>query len=255
MNIQNISALADQLQTLGFDIAGYSLLKRICFKPDSFFLSQKMLRGKDQLSFHLYFDKEVKMGNYCLMYYDAILQKERALSNILFNGIDINALEKRMEAIDWKLAFDSETKNKWDAENIASWENEQKIESIVEELKLLESIDEGKVVAAGLRHTFWTGISYQELVGNISPLKNNSGIIQRFYFFEGETGISVDEAYRFLQNKWLEKQVLAKRKQSEGANEEENNGNEKAPSAGGSLIKKRRLNKVKTGKSKNVIQK
>ena len=77
-----------------------------------------------------------------------------------------------MAAIDWKLAFDSEIENKWDAENNASWENEQKIESVVEELKLLESIDEGKVVAAGLKHTFWTGISYQELVGNISPLKN-----------------------------------------------------------------------------------
>ena len=253
MNIQNISALAEQLQNLGFDNAGYSLLKRICFKPDSFFLSQKILRGKDQLSFHLYFEKDAEKGIYYLMYYDAILQKERTLSNTYFNGIDINALEKRMAEIDWKEAFDSELNNKWDPEDKSSWETEQKIESIVEELKLLESIDEGKVVAAGLRHTFWTGISYQELVGNISPFKNHSGIIQRFYFFEGQTGISVDEAYRFLQNKWLEKQVLAKRKQSDEANGEENNGSEKAPSAGGSLIKKRRLNRAKTSKGKKLI--
>ncbi len=35
MNIHNIAALIDQLQLLGFQNAGYSLLKRICFKPRS----------------------------------------------------------------------------------------------------------------------------------------------------------------------------------------------------------------------------
>ena len=39
--------------------------------------------------------------------------------------------------------------------------------------------------------------------GNINPLKNKSEVSQRFYFFEGQTGISIDEAYRFLQNRWL----------------------------------------------------
>ena len=42
MNIENISALMGQLQSLGFENAGYSLLKRISFKPENFILSQKI---------------------------------------------------------------------------------------------------------------------------------------------------------------------------------------------------------------------
>ena len=73
MNIQNITALAEQLQLFGFENTGYSLLKRICFKPDNFSLSQKMTKGKDQVSFNLYFEKDSKKETYALMYYDAIL--------------------------------------------------------------------------------------------------------------------------------------------------------------------------------------
>jgi hypothetical protein len=34
-------------------------------------------------------------------------------------------------------------------------------------------------------------------------------------FFEDQTGISADDAYRFLQNRWLEKQMQTKGKQSD----------------------------------------
>ena len=39
MNIGNISALIAQLQSLGFENEGYSLLKLISFKPENFTLS------------------------------------------------------------------------------------------------------------------------------------------------------------------------------------------------------------------------
>jgi hypothetical protein len=58
MNIQNIAVLAEQLQLLGFENTGHSILKRICFKPTSFVVSQKISNGKEQLSFHLYFDRD-----------------------------------------------------------------------------------------------------------------------------------------------------------------------------------------------------
>ncbi|MEP7231920.1 MAG: hypothetical protein ABI691_16780 [Ginsengibacter sp.] len=254
MNIQNISALAEQLQSLGFENMGYSILKRICFKPDSFMLSQKMVKVKDQLSFHLYFEKEKKMETYVLKYYDAILQKEMSLSNAVINEIDVSTLEKRMAEIDWKIAFDFETKKQWNAEDKASWEKEQKIESIVEALITLESTDEVKAVATGLKLKFWTGISCQELAGNISPLKNKSEVIQRFYFFEGQAGISADEAYRFLQNRWLEKQMQAKRKQSDTANEGEESDSVQASSGNSGLLKKKRLGRNKIGKGNRATQ-
>ena len=255
MNIQNIAALAEQLQSLGFDNAGYSILKRICFKPDSFMLSQKMVKVKDQLSFHLYFEKDGKKETYALMYYDAILQKEMALSGAIINEIDIAGLEKRMTEIDWKLAFDFETKRNWNVEDKASWEKEQKIELLIEELKTIETSEEGKNISTGLKLKLWAGIPYQELVGSISPLKNKTEVSQRFYFTEGQAGISVAEAYRFLQNRWLEKQMQAKRKQSDDSNGEENNSRDQPSSGNGSLLKKKRLSKTKIGKGNKAIQK
>ena len=60
---------------------------------------------------------------------------------------------------------------------------------------------------------------------------------QRFYFFEAQTGISVDEAYRFLQNRRLEKQMQAKRKQTVANNREELT-EEEPTSSGNGLLKR-----------------
>jgi hypothetical protein len=240
MNIENISALMGQLQSLGFENAGYSLLKRISFKPENFILSQKIEKAKDKLSFHLFFEKDIKQDIYVLSYYDAILQKETPLIDAAINGINTADLEKSMMEIDWKNAFDFVTKKQLNLEDKTTWEKEQKVESVIESLTELEKSEDGKVVAVGLKLKYWAGISYQELFGNISPLKNKSEVSQRFYFFEGQMGISIDEAYRFLQNRWLEKQIQVKKKQSDESTEKEiehdTNG-----SSGSSLLRKKRI--------------
>ena len=93
------------------------------------------------------------------------------------------------------MAFDFEIKKQWSAEDKASWEKELKIESIIEALVSLEVTEEGKAISTSLKLKYWAGIAYQELLGSISPLKNKTEISQRFYLFEGQAGISVDEAY------------------------------------------------------------
>ena len=251
MNIENILALMGQLQSLGFENASYSLLKRISFKPESFVLSQKIEKAKDKLNFQLFFEKDIKQGIYVLSYYDAILQKETPLIDSAINGINTANLEKSMIEIDWKNAFDFDTKKHLNLEDKTSWENEQKVESVIEGLSELEKSENGKVVAIGLKLKYWASISYQELFGNISPLKNKSEVSQRFYFFENQTGISVDEAYRFLQNLWLEKQMQAKRKQTDSTEISETEKDSHA-SSGSGLLKKKRLGRsmtVKTNKS------
>ena len=250
MNIENISALMGQLQSLGFENAGYSLLKRISFKPGNFILSQKIERAKDRLSFQLFFEKDVKQDIYVLWYYDATLQKETSLSDAVINGINTTNLEKSMVEIDWKNAFDFVTKKQLNLEDKTSWEKELKVESLIEVLSELEKSEDGKAVAIGLKLQYWAGISYQELFGNISPLKNKSEVSQRFYFFEGQTGISVDEAHRFLQNRWLEKQMQAKRKDPVSNNAEELN-EEEHTSSGNGLLQKKRLNISKRANKKN----
>lgn len=253
MNIENISALVGQLQSLGFENSSYPLLKRISFKPDNFILSQKIVKGKDKLSFQLFFEKEEKQNIYILMYYDAALQKELALNEAVINDINPINLEKSMAEIDWKNAFDFTTKKQLNLDDKTSWDKEQKVESVIEDLSELEKSEDGKAFAIALKLKYWAGIPYQELFGNISPLKNKSEVSQRFYFFEGQAGISVDEAYRFLQNRCLEKQMLAKRKHADSGEFSETETDSHA-SSGTGLLKKKRLGRSNTVKSKKHVQ-
>lgn len=252
MNIDNISALVGQLQSLGFENSGYPLLKRISFKPENFSLSQRIERGKDKISFQLFFGKQEMQNIYSLMYYDAILQKESTIIDVTMNDINITNLEKLMSEIDWRNAFDFTSKKSLNLDDKASWDKEQKVENVIENLLYLEKTEDGKAVAIGLKLKFWAGLPYQELFGNISPLKSKLEVSQRFYFFEGQAGISVDEACRFLQNRWLEKQLQAKKRQVDGGeiSEAENDGK---TSSGSGLLKKKRLGKNNIGKSKKHV--
>lgn len=248
MNIQNIAALSGQLQSLGFENVGYPLLKRICFKPRNFHLLQKIQKGKDRLSFQFFFEVDNEQNAYFLKYYDASLQKEIVLADTTINGINSNLLEKQMADVDWKRAFQFEEKKLLDVDDKVSWEKEQKIESIVKDLAVLDSTEDGKIISLNLKHKFWAGVSDFELLGNISPLKNKPEVSQRFYFFEGQAGISLEEAYRFLQNQFLEKQILAAKKQVEEPNVSELKDNG-AAATGGSLLAKKRATKSKAAKN------
>lgn len=248
MNIQNVASLTEQLQEMGFGNSGYSLIKLICFKPANFFLLHKTEKGKDQLRFQLFFEKDDNQNAYVLRYYDAVIQKEFAIHDATISGINTGTLEKRIAEIDWKNAFDFNIKKPWSVEDKASWEKEQKVESVIEDLLELENVEEGKVIAEGLKLKYWSGIPNHELVVNIRPLKNTSVVSQRFYIFDGEAGISLDEAYRFLQNRWLEKQMQAKNKQTDKVNTEENHNGDQHQSGTGLLRKKRKRSVVKSNK-------
>ncbi len=184
MNIQNISALEEQLQSLGFGDWGYQLLKQISFRPKNFYRVYKTEKGKDRLSFEIFFEKKGQDDMYALVYYDAILQQELILSDTSVNGINPGSLEKQMAAIDWKKAFDLEEKKSWNVEDKSSWEKEQKIETVMASLEALETTDEGKLLATSLKLKYWNGSPYYELFGNINVQKNKADISQRFIFLK-----------------------------------------------------------------------
>lgn len=254
MNIENISALSEQLLALGFEDTGNSLAKRICFNPQNFVITQKTQKSNEQVSFQLFFERKDKMGIYVLMYYDAILQKEISFVDTTINGVDIADLEKQMSGIDWKKAFDFTEKKRWTPNDKASWESEQKIQIIIASLAEIELTEEGKSIASALKLKYWTGSAYFELLDNIIQTKTKAEISQRFYCSEGQPGISVDEAVRFLQNRKLEKQMQAKRKQPDNQNGEEH-AEDNSGTSGGGLLKKRRLNgSARTKKTKATTQ-
>jgi hypothetical protein len=88
--------------------------------------------------------------------------------------------------------------------------------------------------------------------GSTSSIRSKSDVSQRFYFSENSVGISVDEAYRFLQNKWLEKQMQLKKKQVDTTSESDND--EANGSTGSGLLKKRRINQTERGKRSRANQ-
>lgn len=239
MNIQNIAALAKQLQALGFQDTGDLLLKRICFRPDNFYLLQRVNKDKEVMLFNLYFERLQKTDTYILQYYDVTLQKENGITALPVDGINPAELEKQMALIDWKKAFGLDEKKLWNPDDKTTWETELKISGIIESIFILETSDAGKTIAATLKQKFWTGTLYKEIVGETVSVKSKADLSQRFYFPEDSLGITVDEAYRFLQNKWMEKQMQLKRKQADNTgepNEEESSG-----ASTNGLLKKKRI--------------
>lgn len=239
MDIQNISALVNQLQALGFQDTGSLLLKRICFKPDNFYLLQRVNKNKEVLLFSLYFERRQKTDHYTLQYYDVTLQKANGGLVLPVDGVNPAELEKQMAGIDWKKAFSLDDKKLWNAEEKSTWETELRISDIIGSLSILEKSEQGKVIASVLKQKFWTGTLHLEIVGSLPLVKNKADVSQRFYIAEDGSGITTDEAYRFLQNKYMEKQLQLKRKQSDNGDEsipEESNG-----TSSSGLLKKKRI--------------
>lgn len=239
MNIRNIAELSKQLEVLGFHDAGSLLLKRICFKPANFYLPQRVIKEKDVMLFSLYFELLQKTDNYRLQYYDVTLQKANDGLALPIDGVNPAELEKQMAAIDWKKAFNLDDKKSWNAEDKSTWETESRISGIIETLSILEKSEPGKIIASALKQKFLAGTLHQEIVGSIPLVKNKADVSQRFYIAEDGNGITTDEAYRFLQNKYMEKQLQLKRKQSDSGDEsipEESNG-----TSSSGLLKKKRI--------------
>jgi hypothetical protein len=152
-----------------------------------------------------------------------------------------------MDEIDWRAAFDFSKRKAFNADDKTGYENEIKIYQVVESLGKLEAIDEGKAISIALKQKYWSELPYSDLMGTIASGRNRSEISQRFYVAEGQPVISGDEAYRFLLNRWMEKQMQIKKKQQD--NIEDTSTEEPEKSSGSGLLKKRRIGSNKRNKS------
>ncbi len=215
MNIANINALMGLMQSLGLQQASKHLLRKIVFKPESFTLQHKMEKDKELLSFHLYFERDSNLNAYNLMYYDASLRPALSIDEQTINSINTRELEKRMSETDWKSFFTVDAAISFNKDDKATWAKEENIEAIVADLQSLEQTEEGKVAAAVLKLKYWDEVLPADVTGIPASVRSRGEVSQKFYLFNGQAGISVDEAYRFLQNRWMEKQLLAKRKETE----------------------------------------
>ncbi len=215
MNIENITKLGSQLKQIGFNQMEFPLLKRICFRIASFQLQQSVEKVSHQLSFSFHFEKDKNSDWYSLLYYDVSLHKQIILDTPSTDADEIAALENQMTCINWKNFLNEGDKRTLTDKQ--SWETEAKAEQVTEKLIALCANEYGKTIAGRLIKKYWVGTLPDEIVNSISDVKYKPDITQRFYA-SGDNLITIDEAYRFLQNKWIEKQMQQKVKESKISN-------------------------------------
>ena len=85
---------------------------------------------------------------------------------------------------------------------------EAAIEEITRDLELLSATVEGDAVANTMKYKFWTEPLLQNTKIELTFLKSKYELSQRFYIVN-EDGITATEAYRFLNNRWLERSIHA----------------------------------------------
>lgn len=171
-------------------------------------------------------------------YYDATLLKELQMPPLTINQVGLQELEASMQGIDWQL---SEMPASFRMADESTWEREKCIERVVHELARLSGSAEGKKFADALKVRFWSGSLLEQLNGSLAAVRSKLSVSQRFYFMTGEV-ISVSEAWRFLQNRWMERKLLALRKSTDTCAE-----NDQATGKGKEvkLLKKKRLSRVR----------
>lgn len=216
MNIQNIVSLTETLKKVGLkESVGQQLLQHICFKPSEFSIMARINKEKDLLFCVISFQRNG--GEYACNYYDVSLMKNLEIPDRLIQSVNIKDLDARMSHIDWFVSRKSV--KPLILEDESTWEEEKNIERIVTDLAQLSSNEDGSYFAEYLKVKHWSGCSTNSLVGNLNALRSRFEISQRFYFIEGQN-ISVEEGYRFLLNRWMEKQQSLKRKQRNNTSEE-----------------------------------
>lgn len=210
LNEKNIQGILEQLLALGVGPeVEYQLRANICLQPDHFQLGSRQVKEEDIITSIFYFERED--NQYRCRYYELCLRKKIFIPDEILNGIDVNDMQERMKVIDWNTFF---IIGRTKPQEGRTWEKEEVIEGIVTDLKKLSSTPEGYYVAERLKIKFWIDTPLVSFIPNINFVRNQYEITQKFYFFDGEAQISLDEAYRFLCHRWREKQLNAKKKQT-----------------------------------------
>ncbi len=207
MNTAQIVSTAKTLISLGFDLSiEQQLLQRIPFQQSSFMLVQRKRQGFDTMNFKLHFNRN-DAGDYLCQCYDAILRKSITIPPVPVQDIDVGLLENRVAAIDWSSYFSPEI-----IEESISLKIVEQVEAVITDLLALGVTTQGAELLTLVKVKYWSDTPVEEIFDGFSQLRSRFEISQRFYFFEGEVAISTEESYRYLNNKWLEKQMQVKRK-------------------------------------------
>lgn len=202
MNTMNLEAIKARLVALGLDHeVEEKLMSEIVFGPAVFDLRFVRLSGLDTGIFLVHIERSAS-GEYTVVHYIASLRKA-----VVLNPAS-QVMAERMEKIDWKL--------------IASYRGSSFVTIDLSILKEAFAVLQEAAKLAEyplILYKYWAGTTLEALVPEVASLKSKYELSQRFYVSEEHTAIRSDEAIRFLQNRWRERQMQQERlqrRQAEG---------------------------------------
>lgn len=216
MDKENFISLAGQLSQAGFDGLEYRLLQHICCRPVSFVLTDRRSFGSDVLWYQILVER--RSNQYVCAHYDASLFREQVLPAVVINEVSLVELEIEMKQIEWQ---SQPTNNAFRLDDESTWSREKSIDEVIVKLTRLCATEDGKLYADILKLRFWSGTMMEKMAGSLSPVRSKVEVTQRFFFMNGEV-ISINEAYRFLQNSWMQKYVNLKKSAGKQSQDEQN---------------------------------
>jgi hypothetical protein len=195
MNRKNMERLASRLQQLGFaDDIQYRLQANACFGPQQFEIAHKINYGADRCYFFVHCakgDQEL----YDAIYFTACLRRIPEAVNELL------PIDQLMSSINWQGLYESK-------EGLTVGDSIPDAYHIAE---ILQSVNKSDTDGL-LRFRHWSDTSLESMVPNLSFLKNQYEISQRFYLIGEEAPINFTDAMRFLQSMWIQRKVNIDRK-------------------------------------------
>lgn len=213
---ENIMHLMARFQSLGFGVSVDGAVEAavrasLCFQKERFEIRDVLVREGDTCIVTVLCAMEPAKNAFDTIYYDVVLRKAMVLDEVVINGVEVQKLNAVMREINWVCAYQG--KLVLISDSLPGVEQTKKIETILYQLAKLGESSDGERVANQLRFHHWVDTILEQVVSNFSSLRWQYEISQRFYFFEEEQPISIDEAYRFLKSKWIEKQWQFRKRQ------------------------------------------
>ena len=209
MNIQHVTALIEMLSTLGFPAPAHrQLLFYACLGQKQFVVGARIYFGEDIMNYQVHFKEDNASRRLTCVYYDATLRKTVEIEASVINGVDVSELEKRMTSVNWQIPLEDSSSDNLQIADKTTWMKEAIIEEITRDLEIISATAEGAVIANTMKYKFWTEPLLQNTKLELHLIKSKYELSQRFYILNGD-GITANEAYRFLNNRWLERSIHA----------------------------------------------
>lgn len=193
MENSNIEAVRSLLVSLGFEenLDG-KLLLATCFPEAGCDLIFSGSSGEDVCQFLVHLENINSILT--PTHYTAVLRKGFLLETAAAR------FSERMEKINWPQIAAART----------AYHLFINLEQLKEAKDLVMQLDK-MPEHASIKYKFWRGTALESLVPGIADYKKKYELSQCFYVSKEHPPIKAEEAIRFLQNQWLEKQVQQSR--------------------------------------------